>query len=125
MLIVGLSGKMGSGKSAAVKLLKEKYPKKVKLLKFAAPLYEIQDFIYKTIVPVHNKPKDFVKDRKLLQFIGTDWGRTIDPQLWIKMWVDRFCTILIHDNYEIVVCDDVRFDNEAAAIKARWYYCRN
>ena len=102
MLIVGLSGKMGSGKSAAVKLLKEKYPKKVKLLKFAAPLYEIQDFIYKTIVPVHNKPKDFVKDRKLLQFIGTDWGRTIDPQLWIKMWVDRFCTILIHGYFSSI-----------------------
>ncbi len=46
--------------------------------------------------------------RKFLQFVGTDWGRkTIDKNIWVKM-------TNISDN---MAFSDVRFDNEAIAIR--------
>lgn len=56
-----------------------------------------------------NKPRV----RPFLQWFGTDWAREcIDDQLWI----DRF--LWASDNTQSpVVCDDVRFVNEAEALR--------
>lgn len=51
--------------------------------------------------------------RRLLQTIGTEWGRQqISDEIWVDCWVARAGR---HDN---VVTDDVRFLNEAEAVKA-------
>lgn len=116
---IGLAAGMGCGKSTAIELLKEEYGSLVKLVKFAGILYEIQDFIYDKISPVYSKPKDFIKDRKLLQMLGTDWGRGIDDSLWVKLWKAAAEKEVAHGGRStIVISDDTRFDNEAEMIKS-------
>lgn len=51
--------------------------------------------------------------RHMLQTMGTEWGRQcVHPELWLKCWVERSM------QHEQVVCDDVRFVNEAELIKS-------
>jgi energy-coupling factor transporter ATP-binding protein EcfA2 len=118
MKILGLTGKMGSGKSTALNQLNELLHGQIVVIKFAEPLYLMQELIYSMIETVYTRPPDFIKDRKLLQFIGTEWGRnTISPTLWLDLWADRVKhTASVYPNALIVV-DDVRFNNEAESIR--------
>lgn len=114
MKLIGYNATMGAGKSTAVELLRQEYPSKtVELVKMAGTLYRIQEYIYEQIAPVYIRPKDFVKDRKLLQWIGTEFGRSLD----VNLWVNLFAAQVVASKADIVVCDDVRFDNEAEAIR--------
>lgn len=116
--LIAFCGVMGSGKSTAIKCLKDIQHAPITLHKFAQTLYDIQEDIYWRISPVHTRPDDFVKDRKLLQWLGTEWGReTIDKDLWTKLWFRNVKTILEEYPNYFVVCDDLRFDNEAVLVK--------
>ena len=50
--------------------------------------------------------------RRAMQLLGTEWGRGLAPDLWVDMWAASIAGL------DRVVADDVRFDNEAAAIRA-------
>lgn len=118
MRIIGFTGGMGVGKSTAIEALRETYAGPVKLIKFAGPLYDMQEFIYGRIASVHKRPDNFIKDRKLLQWLGTDWGRsTISENIWADIWRAEVAEAL-NNPETIVVCDDVRFDNEAELVKS-------
>lgn len=112
--IIGFTGKMHAGKTTAMEyiipLLEKRgfYPR---CIKFAQPLYDMQQYIYERagLPPV-------VKDRKLLQYLGTEWGRGIAPDLWINLWRTGARLYLLQHTPNIVLCDDVRFDNEAEQI---------
>lgn len=110
---------MGSGKSTAIEALKAHGIGAVALTKFAGPLYAMQQMIYRIIQPVYQPPTDFVKDRKLLQWLGTDWGRdSISKTLWVDLWKAGVAKVSERDPEVVVACDDVRFDNEADAVHA-------
>lgn len=109
-MIIGLTGKKGTGKSYCVRKLEKQY-KNTSVVKFAKPLYDMQDAIYE----IANLPYPDPKDRKLLQFLGTEWGRSIDKDLWINLWKDQ-ANFLLSDG-KIVLCDDIRFDNEAELVR--------
>lgn len=117
--LIGLTGKMGSGKSTAIKFITKwagRNKRDIKPLKFAQPLYDMQEYIYDRISPVYTRPDDFVKDRKLLQWLGTEWGRdTIRKTLWGDIFAEAFTTWSKNEAV-IVVSDDVRFDTEAELI---------
>lgn len=114
-MIIGFTGKMGVGKSTAISEIDLVASCPVKLVKFAQPLYDIQEFAYERISSVLARPEDFKKDRKLLQWLGTEWGRGLREDLWVQIWTTR---ALYLSSKNVVVCDDVRFDNEAETIKA-------
>lgn len=115
-MIIGLAGKMGSGKSTAVETLQFYLKDQVKLVKLAQPLYDIQEFAYRRIQQAYQRPSDFVKDRKLLQFLGGEWGRdSLDKNLWLNLW--KYDAVALENRGFLVVCDDVRYDNEAEMIK--------
>ena len=115
-MIIGLNGKMGVGKSTAANFIQARSKQPIKLIKFAAPLYDMQEYIYRRISSIYTRNEDFTKDRKLLQWLGTEWGRgTIGESLWIDLWRSEVKTTL-SSGYN-VICDDVRFNNEAAVIK--------
>lgn len=126
--IVGFHGPMGSGKSTAISLLDSSLPVKLELVKFAQPLYDMQEMIYNRINSVYVRPPEFVKDRKLLQWIGTEWGRGLNENLWVDLWKAEVSSILGLGSYNgvghamdyspLIVCDDVRFENEAETIRA-------
>lgn len=114
--IIAFTGSMGTGKSTAIEVLKEISKENIILIKFAQPLYDIQELIYDRIKTVYKRPKNFVKDRLLLQLIGTDWGRdNISKSMWSDIWQAEMELEVLVGN--LVVCDDCRFDNEAERIK--------
>lgn len=125
-MIIGISGRMGSGKSTAIEALKT-LGRPVYVHKFAGPLYQIQEFIYRLIAPVYTPPEGFVKHRALLQFLGTDFGRdTISKTLWVDLWKKRAehlqATAKSKGDDLIIVSDDTRFDNEAETIMSMGGY---
>lgn len=65
--------------------------------------------------------------RHILRTLGTEWGRQcIHPELWLKCWEQTASRYL--KSGIPVVCDDVRFPNEAALIRKlggqMWHICR-
>lgn len=127
-VIIGLSGKMGVGKSTAIEILNELVQGTstvIQQVKFAQPLYDIQEYVYSRIKSVHVRPPSFVKDRTLLQWLGTDWGRgTISDSIWVDLWsskvsdIEIACRAMSTAETLVIVSDDVRFDNEAATVRA-------
>ncbi len=117
--IIGVSGKMHSGKTTVAGILNDQltmsefYPK---MIKFASPLYDIQRMVYERC----NLPQPAIKDRKLLQWIGTEWGREKDKDLWTNIWrrdVRNYLFKFTENRLGVVIADDIRFDNEAKLIK--------
>jgi len=103
-------GKMGSGKDTASDYLIRKYGG-VKLT-FAEPLY---DLLY------HCQKKcgfTIEKDRKFLQFIGTEWARTKDENIWIKLAIEKLKKLNCN-----VFNNDCRFENELTALKNENFFC--
>jgi hypothetical protein len=107
---IAFGGKMGSGKDSAADFLCKHYGGR--RCSFAEPLYEI----LRSAQRVCGLP--FKKDRKFLQFVGTEWGRAQDPELWINLLLKR--TQDPDTNYFL---SDVRFPNELERLKADGWFC--
>ena len=109
MNLIGISGKMGTGKSTLVNLIKTALShKNVECIKFADPLYELQTMIY-------NKLRFELtgeKDRTLLIQLGM-WARSVDKDVFLRLALGKY-----HEqpSKHIIVIDDVRFPNEADCI---------
>lgn len=112
--LIAFSGPMGSGKSTAVQYLVDRI-ENIKLIKFAGPLYDMQEFIYRRVEKVYKLPAGFIKDRQLLQWLGTEWGRSRNPEMWVKLFENDVVGTLSQGNP--VICDDLRFNNEAIIVK--------
>lgn len=119
-MLIGLCGAAGCGKTTVAEGLRDRHG--FKILSFADPLYEAVSAI--TGVPVERLKDRAVKEvelagvgkspRFLLQTLGTDWGREmVDRDIWVKAAMTRVT------GDEDVVIADVRFDNEADAIRDR------
>lgn len=104
---------MGSGKTTVIDLIRETGCDYA-YIKFAQPLYDIQQFVYDRIGREQPKPKD----RKLLQWLGTDWGRSIDENLWVNVFRNEVRHAREHlPQGGYILNDDTRFNNEAETIK--------
>ena len=126
-MIVGFVGKKGSGKSTAAKFLEEehgfcrhnfkdaliaelkhKMPETLREMVHAVALVSDGEWTVDRLFA--EKPPIA---RALLQNYGTDVRRADDPEYWVDLWRNF---ALVPDNKNIVV-DDVRFENEAQAIR--------
>jgi len=115
-MIILVSGKMGSGKSTLSRNLKLRFEAdgfEVLYVRFAAPLYEMHDRVLGVLsdlgIPV---PK---KDGKLLQLLGTDWGRAeFGDNIWVNLTRKKIEWFMSGENPEkrVVILDDCRFKNE-------------
>lgn len=102
--------KMGSGKDTAVEYLINTYGGT--RIAFADPLYHLMEYAQRYCgFPVE-------KDRKFLQWIGTEWGRNIDDNVWIRKTIEK--SKEIEGN---VYCCDCRFENEFRALKDNGFIC--
>lgn len=50
--------------------------------------------------------------REAAQKLGTEWGRNLDPDLWLKL-AERY----LQASHNSVVITDIRFENEAAMVR--------
>ncbi len=116
-MIIGLCGQAGAGKGTVAEALAWRG---FATVSFADPLYAAISAI--TGLPVSDLqdrtkkevPIDWVgtSPRRLLQTLGTEWGRQmIRDDIWIQATMRR---MLPGGDYCV---PDVRFDNEAAAIR--------
>ena len=100
------------GKDTSCDYLIEKYGG-VKL-SFAEPLYKILNFAQEEC----NFEK--TKDRKFLQFLGTEWARTINDNVWVNLLVKRIKELPALSN---IFVSDLRFQNEFKVLKEHGFIC--
>lgn len=119
-MLIGLCGAAGCGKTTVAESLRDQHG--FTLISFADPLYA-------AVSAITGLSIDELRDRRikeaplpgigrsprfLLQTLGTEWGRDmVSPTLWIDLAMSRAARA------ENAVIADVRFDNEAQAIRAR------
>lgn len=109
---IAFAGRSGSGKTTLVKTLIEVYGGVE--LNFADPLKKIMGFIQDTCrIPYH-------KDRKLLQWLGTEWGRTNDETMWVRLLEEELEKN--NDNTNVFI-GDLRFPNEKEMLKRHGFLC--
>ena len=120
--IVGIAGHAGSGKSVVADYLMESYG--YQRVKLAGPLKDALSAMGLTEREIEGDLKETPCDllcgktpRHAMITLGTEWGRDmIGPNLWTNTWA-RKASKLLEQGFH-VVCDDVRFPNEADAVRA-------
>lgn len=125
--VIGITGAKGVGKDLFARTAQRMLSRGagddgVRITHFAAPLKEAAQTIFGlTYRQVHDPFAKEVLDarwgktpRQLLQLLGTEVGRSIDPLVWIKSMVGR-----VEDDkgVRLWLVADVRFENEAFAIR--------
>jgi ABC-type oligopeptide transport system ATPase subunit len=149
--IIGISGRIGSGKDTVGKIIRyltdssiggfENYEHRFstwQIKKFAAKMKQCVSII--TGIPVESLESIDVKSgligddwgdityRKLLQLLGTEVGRSIHENAWINALFSEYKKTTLKwdcdgnstiDAYPAWIITDVRFHNEAEAIKSR------
>jgi dephospho-CoA kinase len=116
IMIIGLVGKLQSGKTTSVNFLKEKYPNIIKL-SFADLLKQmILNAGICTKEELWEKKTDF--SRMMMQKIGTEIIRKqVSENFWVDAMIKKISDIQTTYKNSIIVIDDVRFKNEAALVK--------
>lgn len=99
---------MGVGKDTAVDALTEKFGGRK--VSFAGPIYDILHYAQQ----VCGFPKE--KDRRFLQWVGSEWARKIDPDVWIKK------ALSTQENGNMFL-SDLRFPNELSSAKEAGWFC--
>jgi hypothetical protein len=117
MILAGVTGKAGAGKDTIADYLVREH--QFLKLSMAGPL--------KAALAVMGMPEpadraakelplpgfDFTW-REAAQRLGTEWGRGLDPDIWVKIMSQKLQHFA--DNARIVF-SDIRFENEAAMIR--------
>lgn len=115
-MIVGLVGSKGCGKSTVANLMVQNNGFQV--VKFAGALKDMLRALGLSEEEIEGDLKETPSDllcgktpRHAMQTLGTEWGRDmIGPNFWVQAWAARA------QQHRLVVCDDCRFENEAATI---------
>jgi hypothetical protein len=131
-MIIGISGKKQSGKDTAVNdiLRRLEGARPVRVVRFADELkrivsrcfdvtasqMEMEDGKNSKVWP-SGKPV-----RELLQYLGTDVFRALDPDCWVNAYihdVDELHNVILHETeqFPLILTPDVRFPNEVLAIQ--------
>jgi len=111
--VIGLSGFAGVGKSTTAReicYLLQRLGQPAVVIPFAYPI--------KSIAKLHFG-WDGLKDergRRLLQTLGTEAGRTYNPNLWVNQW--KAIALRHLATGVAVITDDVRFENEVRIIRS-------
>lgn len=121
--LIGITGRARSGKDTIGSYLVENH--RYHQVSFAEPL---RQFVC-NLIGIDRRALDFVKEdpvpwlgkspRQMLQTLGTEWGRVlVNENIWVLVAMDEVARTLRVSGKASVITD-VRFDNEADAIRQR------
>lgn len=119
--VVALTGLAGSGKSTLADYLIDRHG--YVRVKFAGPLKQMARAVGLTDDHIEGALKELPcsllqgkTPRYFMQQLGTQFGRDIiGPEFWTGLWFATANDVINHGGR--VVCDDVRFDNEADIVR--------
>lgn len=121
-LLIGLSGKAGSGKSTAAAYLCDCYG--YHEFAFAGALKEVAGLVFGfTTEQLHGDLKEAVDERWgvtprwCLQWLGTEVLKAKWPDIWVRALRREIMDFLGTNGERRIVVSDVRFADEAAALK--------
>ena len=125
-IIIGLTGPAGAGKDTVRTVLEEEHG--FYGLAFADPVRAMARALLEHVYCEHYASRRDLKEtpppvlgvsyREIAQTLGTEWGRrTIRESLWIDIAMSQARLALARGQRRIVI-SDVRFENEAKAIRA-------
>lgn len=129
MKLIGIAGKAGSGKDTLANLIAAALP--LTFTPIVLPLAgALKDMVCAgfgwTRQQLENrefKEADIfgegLSPRKLMQTLGTEWGRSLREDFWLQVHVEkRIQANVIYPQHNIAfIVPDVRFDNEAEHIR--------
>ena len=139
-MVIGLSGKIRSGKSRVASIIKKTYEKngmRCEIKSFAQPLYEIISRLYDTDIKTIKKDKrdnlpiyintrrtssglKMSSYREILQIIGNTARDFGDQDIWVNALFgtgsEKAILDMANNNIDCWVIDDLRFPNEAQRI---------
>ena len=132
-MLIGLIGNAGSGKSTLANRLAEEisirepfFRGRVRRLSFSIPVKNIVAYAFgipsNMLDEYKNRPLPvwpYKTTRELFQQVGTDMFREKYPDVWVKFLLKSLHEGVENPNNFFVIVDDVRFQNEAEAIKER------
>lgn len=120
-LLIGLAGAAGVGKDTTAEILWSRYG--VHQYALAGPIKSALSAMGFTR---EEFDKDGAKDaiilelgvsyRRMAQALGTEWGRKLHPQFWLKL-AERFERRMTH--LAGMCISDIRFENEADWVRSR------
>tara|TARA_Y100000389_G_C17460604_1_gene521369 strand:+ start:556 stop:1095 length:540 start_codon:yes stop_codon:yes gene_type:complete len=110
-LKIAVGYKAGCGKDTFCNYLSKKFNNyKTGQIAFADPIYDIMFYAQ------HTCGFNSVKDRKFLQFVGTEWGRSIQDDIWINIALSKA------KDLDIALISDLRFNNEFQTLKENGWF---
>lgn len=123
--LIGLTGTAGSGKDTVRRMLEEHHG--YTGFAFADPIRDMLGaLLHRNGISTHYMHDRDLKEkpipalgtsyRHLAQTLGTEWGRSIEPEFWLRIASARL-DALQDQGLRHFVISDVRFLNEAAWIK--------
>lgn len=116
--LIGITGKANTGKDTIANYLVDKF--QARKMPLAGPIKAILNSIFGFPSGAWNDrhwketplPMIGHSPRVLAQSLGTEWGRSINEDLWVSKMITRWRA----DGCKLTAVPDVRFDNEAVMI---------
>lgn len=122
--LIGLVGRAGSGKDTAADYLRIQHgywpiafaePLRCMLRELLHHAGASDDYLHLPWLKQRPIPGLGLSYRQLMTTLGTEWGRGLDPDLWVRL-LDAHVAPFARTP---IVITDVRFPNEAAYVRAR------
>lgn len=121
-IVIGLSGPAGAGKTTSARMISRAFG--AEIIPMAAPLKMMLSALGVPERNLYGSPEEKAAPldmfggqsaRYAMRTLGTEWGR---KQFGHAFWADAWLSRAKNSTARVVVCDDIRFESEVAAIQS-------